>query len=116
PNFVFIFIDDLGYGDLSITGNPDVETENLDRLAREGLLVEPFYVASPICSPSRVGITTGQFPARWGVNSYLNNRERNRARGMADYLALDAPAVARTFQENGYRTAHFGKWHMGGGR
>ena len=116
PNFVFVFIDDLGYGDLSVTGNTAVQTENLDRLAREGLLVEQFYVASPICSPSRVGITTGQFPARWGVNSYLNSRERNRARGMRDFLSPDAPALARTFHENGYRTAHFGKWHMGGGR
>lgn len=116
PNIVFIFIDDLGYGDLSVTGNTAVETENLDRLAREGLLVEQFYVASPICSPSRVGITTGQFPARWGINSYLNNRARNRERGMLDFLDPEAPAVARTFHDAGYATAHFGKWHQGGGR
>ena len=116
PNVVFIFIDDMGYGDLSVTGNQDVETQNIDRLAAEGVRFTQFYVASPICSPSRVGITTGMFPSRWLINSYLNNRQRNQERGMANFLSLDAPAVARTFQQAGYATAHFGKWHMGGGR
>ena len=116
PNIVFIFIDDMGYGDLSVTGNKDVQTANIDRLAAEGLLLEQFYVNSPICSPSRVAITTGQYPARHLINSYLNNRERNRERGMADFLDPKAPAVARAFQQAGYATAHFGKWHMGGGR
>lgn len=116
PNVVFIFIDDMGYGDLSLTGNRDVETRNIDKLAADGLLVEQFYVASPICSPSRVGITTGQFPARHLIHSYLNNRRRNRERGMRDWLDPDAPAIARSFQRAGYATAHVGKWHMGGGR
>ncbi|MBI1354459.1 MAG: sulfatase-like hydrolase/transferase [Acidobacteria bacterium] len=116
PNIVFVYIDDMGYGDLSLTGNKDVRTENLDRLASEGLFLEQFYVASPICSPSRVGITTGQFPARHLINSYLNNRRRNRERGMRDWLDSSAPSVARAFQRAGYATAHVGKWHMGGGR
>ena len=116
PNIVFIFIDDMGYGDLSLTGNKDVQTANIDRLAADGLLLEQFYVNSPICSPSRVAITTGQYPARHLINSYLNNRERNRRRGMANFLDPKAPAVARAFQGAGYATAHFGKWHMGGGR
>lgn len=116
PNIVFIFIDDMGYGDLSVTGNKDVQTANIDRLASDGLLLEQFYVNSPICSPSRVAIATGQYPARHLINSYLNNRERNRERGMADFLDPEAPAVARAFQQSGYATAHFGKWHMGGGR
>ncbi len=116
PNVVFIFIDDMGYGDLSVTGNSRVETQHIDRLAAEGLRFTQFYVGSPICSPSRVAITTGQYPARWLINSYLNTRRRNRERGMADFLSLDAPAVARAFQQAGYATAHFGKWHMGGGR
>ena len=116
PNIVFIFIDDMGYGDLSLTGNQDVQTANIDRLAADGMLLEQFYVNSPICSPSRVAITTGQYPARHLINSYLNNRERNRRRGMANFLDPKAPAVARAFQRSGYATAHFGKWHMGGGR
>ena len=116
PNFVFVFIDDMGYGDLSCYGNTDVATPNIDRLAAEGIRFEQFYVASPICSPSRVGITTGQYPARHMIHSYLNSRERNRERGMRDFLDPAAPAVARTFRDAGYATAHFGKWHMGGGR
>ncbi len=116
PNVVFIFIDDLGYGDLSCTGNRDVETVHIDRLAAEGVRLTQFYVNSPICSPSRVAVTTGQYPARHLINSYLNNRRRNRQRGMRDFLDPAAPAIARAFQRAGYATAHFGKWHMGGGR
>ena len=116
PNIVFIFIDDMGYGDLSVTGNTEVETQHIDRLAAEGVRFTQFYVGSPICSPSRVAITTGQYPSRWLINSYLNNRRRNRERGMANFLSPQAPAVARAFRQAGYATAHFGKWHMGGGR
>ena len=116
PNFIFIFIDDMGYGDLSCTGNTDVQTKNIDRLAEEGIRFTQFYVNSPICSPSRVACTTGQVPARHLINSYLNSRAKNRARGMVDYLNPKAPAIARAFQGTGYATAHFGKWHMGGGR
>ncbi len=116
PNIIFVFIDDMGYGDLSCYGNKDIQTVNIDRLAAEGVRFEQYYVASPICSPSRVGITTGQYPARHLIHSYLNSRERNRERGMRDFLDPEAPAVARIFRNAGYATAHFGKWHMGGGR
>ena len=116
PNVIFVFIDDMGFGDLSCYGNKDIQTVNIDRLAAEGVRFEQFYVASPICSPSRVGITTGQYPARHLIHSYLNSRERNRKRGMRDFLDPEAPAVARIFRNAGYATAHFGKWHMGGGR
>ena len=116
PNIVFIFIDDMGYGDLGVTGNREVLTPRIDGLAREGIRFTDFYVASPICSPSRVGVTTGQFPSRHLIHSYLNNRRRNRERGMRDFLDPAAPAVARAFHDAGYATAHFGKWHMGGGR
>lgn len=116
PNIVFVFIDDLGYADFSCTGNRHVATENIDRMASEGVRFTQFYVASPICSPSRVAVTTGQYPARHLINSYLNSREKNAARGMRDYLDPAAPCVARAFRDAGYATAHFGKWHMGGGR
>ncbi len=116
PNIVMVFIDDMGWGDLGCYGNPDIKTPNIDNLAAGGIRFEQFYVASPICSPSRVAVTTGQFPARHKINSYLNSRARNAARGMANFLDPDVPAIARTFQKAGYATAHFGKWHMGGGR
>ena len=116
PNIVFVFIDDMGYGDLSCYGNTGIRTENIDRLADEGVRFEQFYVASPICSPSRVGITTGQFPARHMIHSFLSSRKRNRERGMRDFLDPAVPTIARAFRDAGYATAHFGKWHMGGGR
>ena len=113
--FLFL-IDDLGYGDLSCTGNLEVRTPNIDRLAAEGTLLSQFHVNSPICSPSRVAFTTGQYPQRWKVNSYLNSHAANQRRHMADFLDPKAPAIARAFKNAGYATAHFGKWHMGGGR
>lgn len=116
PNVLFILIDDLGYGDLSVTGNADVPTPNIDRLAREGLTLTQFHVASPICSPSRAGCLTGSHPARWRLHSFLNDRKSNASRGMAQFLDPAAPSVARVFQQAGYATGHFGKWHLGGGR
>ena len=73
PNIIFIFIDDLGFADLSCTGNTKVKTPHLDKLAAEGTLFKQFYVASPICSPSRVGCTTGQFPARHLIKLIARN-------------------------------------------
>lgn len=116
PNIVLVFIDDMGYSDISCFGGKDVETENLDRLADEGLRFTQFYVNSPICSPSRVAMTTGQYPARWRITSYLGDRKQNERRGMAQWLDPEAPTLARELQKNGYATGHFGKWHMGGQR
>jgi arylsulfatase A-like enzyme len=116
PNVIFIFIDDMGYGDLSSFGNEKLETPNMDRLAEEGISLTNFYTASPICSPARVSVTTGQYPARWGVHSYLASRQKNEKREMAHFLDPDAPSVAQTMQQADYATGHFGKWHMGGGR
>lgn len=115
-NVVHIFIDDMGYGDLSCFGNTVVDTPCIDALAEQGIRLTNFYVNSPICSPSRVAVTTGQYPGRWGVHSYLASRAANESRGMKHYLDPAAPSVARLFQAEGYATAHFGKWHMGGGR
>ncbi|MBN8734610.1 MAG: sulfatase-like hydrolase/transferase [Acidobacteria bacterium] len=116
PNVLFIFVDDLGFGDFGVTGNRDVPTPNIDRLASQGTLFSQFYVASPICSPSRVGVTTGQFPARHLIHSFLASRQSNADLRMRDWLDPKAPCVARAFQQAGYATGHFGKWHMGGGR
>ncbi|MCB1226566.1 MAG: sulfatase-like hydrolase/transferase, partial [Verrucomicrobiales bacterium] len=67
PNFVLVFIDDMGWGDFSCFGNPEAQTPNIDRMAAEGLRFEQFYVNSPICSPSRTAISTGQYPQRWRI-------------------------------------------------
>ncbi|EMI18428.1 secreted protein containing Sulfatase domain protein, partial [Rhodopirellula maiorica SM1] len=64
PNIILVFIDDMGWGDFSCFGNDDAATPNIDRLAAEGVRFEQFYVNSPICSPSRVAISTGQYPQR----------------------------------------------------
>lgn len=116
PNIIFIFIDDMGYADLSSYGNHQLATPNMDRLAQEGIKLTNFYVASPICSPSRVAVTTGQYPARHRVYSYLASREKNNQRSMVHFLNPEVATLARTMQQAGYATAHFGKWHMGGGR
>ena len=116
PNIVVVFIDDMGWGDLSCFGNKVIETENIDRLAAEGIRFEQFYVNSPICSPSRVAISTGQYPQRWRITSYLSNRKHNNARGIAQWLDLSAPMLAGMLHDSGYATGHFGKWHMGGQR
>ena len=116
PNVILIFIDDMGWADLGNFGNTDAETPNIDRLAAEGIAFEQFYVNSPICSPSRVAISTGTYPQRWDITSYLDNRAANAARGVADWLDPTAPMLARELQAAGYATGHFGKWHMGGQR
>lgn len=116
PNVVLIFIDDMGWGDFSCFGNSAVQTQNIDQLASEGIRFEQFYVNSPICSPSRVAISTGQYPQRWQISSYLASRDLNERRGMAQWLDPAAPMLARFLNEAGYATGHFGKWHMGGQR
>ena len=116
PNIVFILTDDMGWGDLSSFGNKEMSTPNIDRLAKQGIRFTQFYVASPICSPSRVAYTTGCFPARWRINDYLHSRLGNKAHECANWLDPRAPTLARTLHAAGYATAHFGKWHMGGGR
>ena len=116
PNIVLVFIDDMGWGDFSCFGNRAAKTPHIDRLAKEGIRFEQFYVNSPICSPSRIAISTGQYPQRWRITSYLDNRKRNIQRGMAQWLDPTAPMMARSLQEVGYATGHFGKWHMGGQR
>jgi uncharacterized sulfatase len=116
PNIITVFIDDMGWSDLSCFGGEAVKTENIDRLAAEGIRFTNFYVNSPICSPSRVALTTGQYPHRWRITSYLSDRQLNNQRGVAQWLALEAPVLARQLHHAGYATGHFGKWHMGGQR
>ncbi len=116
PNIIFVLADDMGYADLQSYGGQGVKTPNINRLAAEGIRFTQFYVNSPICSPSRTAFTTGQYPARWKITSYIDDRGANNRRGMAQWLDLQAPTIARSLSQAGYHTGHFGKWHMGGGR
>lgn len=116
PNIILVFIDDMGWADLSCFGNKDAKTPNIDKLALEGISFEQFYVNSPICSPSRVAISTGTYPQRWNITSYLAHKDKNKKRSMSNWLDTSAPMLARSLHNSGYATGHFGKWHMGGQR
>ncbi len=112
PNIVFIYADDWGWGDLSCHGNEWLKTPNIDRLAREGVDFQQFLVLNPVCSPSRTALMTGKFPARFCIDQHFAAPQQNRQRNMPDWLDPRAPTLPRFFRQSGYRTGHFGKWHL----
>ncbi|MEO1011120.1 MAG: sulfatase-like hydrolase/transferase [Bacteroidota bacterium] len=116
PNVIFIFIDDLGYGDLSCYGNDKIETPNFDDLAKNGIRFTQFYSNAPVCSPSRVAFITGQYPFRRRIHGVVGSTRNNRERRQAHFLDTLGPLLPKLLTKNGYATAHIGKWHMGGGR
>ncbi|QDV25816.1 Choline-sulfatase [Aureliella helgolandensis] len=113
PNIIFIFADDWGYGDLSYHGSSFCKTPHLDRMAKEGIDFANFTVNSPVCSPSRVAVMTGQFPARHCVHQHFQSVKAHIQRGMPDWLDPQAPTLPRMLKNSGYKTGHFGKWHLG---
>ncbi|GJM29423.1 MAG: arylsulfatase [Cyclobacteriaceae bacterium] len=109
-NFIIIFCDDLGYGDLSSFGNPVIKTPNLDRMVMEGQKWTQFYVADPVCTPSRSALMTGRYPIRTGMTS------KERAVLFPDSgsgLSPDEITIAEMLKQKEYATAHVGKWHLG---
>lgn len=114
PNILFIFADDLGWGDLGCHGNKLVQTPNLDRLAAEGTDFHQFYVANPVCSPSRTAVMTGHYPARYSIHEAIGPIRKNAEGGSADWLDPRAPTLPRQLKAAGYTTGHFGKWHLSG--
>ncbi len=115
PNVIFLLTDDQGWGDAAAWGHPYYKTPNLDRLTREGLRVSQFYVANPVCSPSRAAFMTGCYPARFRIHGHFATHALNEARVMPDWLDPQVPTVTRQLQAAGYVTGHFGKWHLGSG-
>ena len=113
PNIVFIYADDWGWGDLSCHGNTWLKTPRLDRLAGEGIDFQQFNVLSPVCSPSRAAAMTGRFPGRFGINTVFGV---GKPPEMPDWLDPRAPTTPRLLKAAGYRTGHFGKWHLGEGK
>ena len=103
PNVVVFLTDDQGWGDLSLNGNDDLSTPNIDSLAEDGVSFDSFYVC-PVCSPTRAEFLTGRYHTRGGVYSTSAGGER---------LDLDETTVADLFKSAGYRTGAFGKWHNG---
>jgi len=110
PNVVIIFCDDLGYGDLACFGHPTIRTPNLDRMAREGQKWTSFYVAAPVCTPSRSALMTGRLPIRTGMCS---DRRRVLFPDSAGGLPPEEVTIADVLKPVGYKTACFGKWHLG---
>jgi N-acetylgalactosamine-6-sulfatase len=113
PNIIFIFADDWGYGDLSAHGSEWIKTPNLDQMAAEGIDFTNFTVNHPVCSPSRTAVMTGQFPARNSIHQHFASINLNASRGMPDWLDPTVPLLPRLLKEAGYKTGHFGKWHLG---
>jgi arylsulfatase A-like enzyme len=106
PNFVIVFADDLGYGDVGCYGARDYSTPNLDRMAAEGTKFTDFYVAQAVCSASRTALLTGCYPNRVGILGALGPSSKI---GISD----DEMTIAQVLKTRGYATAIYGKWHLG---
>ena len=108
-NFIIIFTDDLGYGDLGSYGHPTIKTPNLDKMADEGMRFTQFYVGSSICTPSRAALLTGKLPVQTGMYGKRSVLFPDNAGG----LDPKEVTIASALKDYGYSTACIGKWHLG---
>jgi arylsulfatase len=106
PNVVLFFIDDMGYGDLSLTGASGYQTPAIDRLAKEGMFFSQFYAAQPISSASRAGLMTGCYPNRIGISGALMPQDKIG-------LHPEEETIAEVLKKKGYACGMVGKWHLG---
>jgi len=122
PNIVLIFVDDMGFGDISCFGAEAIATPNLDDMAETGVKLNHFYASSPICSPSRFGCLTGRYPTRGFIYSVFFPSSGRLFGRMINHFGFpygvrgilpDEITVAETLQAGGYKTGMFGKWHLG---
>ena len=109
PNFIIIFVDDLGYGDLGTYGHPTIKTPNLDQMASEGMRFTQFYVGSSICTPSRAALLTGKLPVQTGMYGQRSVLFPDNAGG----LDPNEVTIASALKNYDYNTACIGKWHLG---
>ena len=112
PNFIIIFVDDMGYGDLGCFGSKKNRTPHIDQMATEGVKFTDFYVACSVCTPSRAALLTGCYPQRLNMHEDENGRcvlFPNSRKG----LHPDEITIAEILQGQGYKTACIGKWHLG---
>jgi arylsulfatase A-like enzyme len=110
PNFIVIFTDDMGYGDVGIYGHPSISTPHLDEMAREGQKWTSFYVAASVCTPSRAGLLTGRLPIR---NGMCSSSRRVLFPDSMGGLPDSEHTIASLLKSAGYSTACIGKWHLG---
>lgn len=106
PNIIFIYADDMGYADLACYGSPVNETPNLDKMAEDGIRFTDFYSASPVSTPSRACLMTGRYASRMGINHVFFPHSYTG-------MPLEEITIAQMLKEQGYKTALFGKWHLG---
>ncbi|WP_299555883.1 sulfatase-like hydrolase/transferase [Seonamhaeicola sp.] len=110
PNIIVILADDLGYKDVGFTGSKEIFTPNLDKLANNGVIFKNGYVTHPFCGPSRAGLVTGRYQARFGLEINLTNSPFDMYNG----LPKTEQTFAKRLQKSGYKTGIIGKWHLGG--
>ena len=117
PNFVFLFVDDMGWADVGCYGNTFHETPHIDRLAADGLRFTDAYAACPVCSPTRASLMTGKYTPRTGVTDWIPGNSYNdvplECQQTQEYLSLDEVTLAEALKAGGYNTAFLGKWHLG---